>query len=506
MGGTSYNLTFNPQLSWAEEDLKLVKMFSLINLDKLFADSPGARIVNNETLVSQNLSKEFTDAIYQNSDGELGFVPMCQCGLIKGATKEGLLCPQCGTECSSQFIDVLTHTAWVGIPEFMAPVLHPIWYLILKNWTSIGRKDLSVVDIILNPEEEVPEDLAPYIQGRGFQYFYDNAKEILDMLIYKYPKTSKKPTARWMESFRQQYEKIMFTRKLPILHNSLHPLKKNGGTLNYVDSTSKEILEAIINLSCETFKQHSTTVTFKQTNKTLFDIYTKMISYYRSLIDEKLGGKQAILRKHCYGSRIHFSFRSVVVPQDHPLPMDEIRLPWGMMVNGLKLPILNFLMNRYHKSFPEALNIFMNALVRYDPLIDECMTTFIKECPDQKIAVCLGRNPTLAYGSIMMLYVSDFKRDPNDETIAINACIVEPANIDFDGDELYGFFLFEAALRKAFSAIHPSQFLFSTTAPGLSPRIGLLKQNYVMLEQYMLGDPDSDYYEEINVPCVEKKK
>ena len=35
----------------------------------------------------------------------------------------------------------------------------------------------------------------------------------------------------------------------------------------------------------------------------------------------------------------------------------------------------------------------------------------------------------LAYGSIMLLYCSTFKRDPKDETIAINACIVTPANI-----------------------------------------------------------------------------
>ena len=58
---------------------------------------------------------------------------------------------------------------------------------------------------------------------------------------------------------------------------------------------------------------------------------------------------------------------------------------------------------------------------------------YIDECPDHKGAIILGRNPTLAYGSIMLLYYTDFKRDPSDETIGINACIVSPANIDFDG-------------------------------------------------------------------------
>lgn len=64
-------------------------------------------------------------------------------------------------------------------------------------------------------------------------------------------------------------------------------------------------------------------------------------------------------------------------------------------------------------------------------------------------------------------------------------------------DELFGWFLFEEASRRALSAIHPSQFLFSTTAPGLSPRIGLLKQNFVMLENYLREDPDIEHYEEV---------
>ena len=412
-----------------EEDLGVSRLFSLIDLDSMFAHTPEAKIVNNENLVSQKLSKEFTDAVYSNSDGELGFVPTCQCGKVRGATKEGLHCSQCGTTCSSQFVDSLSHIAWIGMPESMPPVLHPIWYILLKSWSSIGRKNVSVLDIILNPEEEVPEDLAPYIKGRGFQYFYENADAILDMMLYEYPKTSKKTMARWVEPFRSIYRDVMFTRKLPILHNSLHPLKCNGGTLNFVDSTSKEILSAIIDLSTETFKQHATTVSFKQFNRMLYEIYNKVIAYYQALISEKLGGKSAMLRKHCYGSRIHFSLRSVVVPQDSVLPMDELVLPWKMMMNGLKLPIINHLVHRHHKTVNDALNMFMKALVEYDPFVDEIIATIVNESPDQKLAIGLGRNPVLAYGSIMLLYCRQWKKDPKDETLAINACIVTPANI-----------------------------------------------------------------------------
>lgn len=52
-------------------------------------------------------------------------------------------------------------------------------------------------------------------------------------------------------------------------------------------------------------------------------------------------------------------------------------------------------------------------------------------------------------------------------------------------------------MRDAFTAIHPSQLMFSTGTPGMSSRIKLLDQNYVMLESFLLEDPDSEYYEEV---------
>ena len=104
---------------------------------------------------------------------------------------------------------------------------------------------------------------------------------------------------------------------------------------------------------------------------------------------------------------------------------------------------------------------------------------------------------TLNYGSIMRLYVREYGRDPEDETISINASIVGPANIDFDGDELYAFFIFESDLAEALSAIHPSQFLFSTKTPGLSTAVGLLDQMWVMMENYAEEDPDIKHYREL---------
>lgn len=432
----------------------LVRHLKLLNLDRMFADSPDARVINNESLVSKKLSEDFTRAIYSNCEGELGFVPSCECGNVRGASKIGLICPDCGTKCSSKFIDTLSHVSWIGIPEHMPPVLHPVWYLVLDNLTTIGKsrmpvddkekdkkilanKKASLLDFVLNPElerdkdvkAEIPDDYLPYLKGRGWRYFYEHADEFLDDWIYNYPKTAKKPAAKDLIEFRKMYRDVMFTRKLPILHSSLHPVTTNGGTLNYVDSSSVAILSAAVNLSAEVFREHATTVSERKSYKALYDVYMEIMEYYSALIIRKIAKKEGILRKHNFGSRIHFSFRTVVHPHDRVLPMDEVILPWGIMVNGLKLPIINFLVNRYHKSPDVAYNIVMRSLTKYDELVDKCMQTFIDESKHKKIPIALGRNPTLNYGSIMLLYVKEYRKDPEDETLAINASIVGPANI-----------------------------------------------------------------------------
>jgi len=413
-----------------EENVNATRMLRLNNLDEMFASSQGARIINDETLVGKNLAKDFTDAIYSISDSELGFVPTCSCGATFGKSKLGITCPDCGTECSSKFIDALSYTSWIGIPEHMPPVLHPTWYWILRFWTtitkdargvgsntkskdtdkvSIRQEKLGLIDFILNPElerskevkQEIPEDYLPYLRGRGFKYFYEHADEILDDWMYNYPKTVKKVTPELIK-FREMYRDVMFTKHLPILHNSLHPITSNGATLNYIDKSSKFALSATINLSAEGFREHSSIVTESRRSKALYNVYMDIVDYYWSLIDEKLAGKGKIERKQIFGSRVHNSFRTVVHPHDRVLPMDEVLLPWGIMVQGLEYPILNYLVNRKRIPLPTALDIHTRALIKYDPLIDECITTYINECPEHKLPILLGRNPKKYLGVILV--------------------------------------------------------------------------------------------------------
>lgn len=370
------------------------RVLTLIDLDELFHNTPGARIINNDTLVSSKFSKEFNDAIYNNCDGDLGFVPTCQCGAVRGVSKEGSICPHCGTVCSTQFINKLSHMAWIGIPDHLPPVLHPVWYRVLSAWSSIGSHNKTcVIDIILDPTLEPPDDLIPFLRGRGFQYFYEHFDEILDVMLTKYPRTAKKPTARSIAVFAKHYRNIAFVRHLPVLHSSLHALKRGGDSQLYADPVSKEIMSAVIDLSAMVYSEHAIRTSPTQRDHVMFTVFKNVMDYYKELVTKKLNGKKALLRQHNFGSRIQWSFRTVITPHTDIRPIDEIVLPWGILLNGLKLQLINLLVSRKYKTVEQALNQIMRAFNNYDQEIDELITAIIDEFPDHKMPVVVGRNP-----------------------------------------------------------------------------------------------------------------
>jgi hypothetical protein len=405
------------QLKPEEEDVSSYRHFELVDLEQVFAANPDAKIINSDSSVTKNLAKDMTDIIFSNCDGDLGFVPSCQCGNTKGVSKLGLKCPLCETEVTSRFIDSISHNTWISIPNDFPPVLHPIVYIVLREFvTENSRKKgsdgglgkYSVIDAFLNPSLEskksgieLSDELKVLLAGkRGFDYFYEHVDEMLDIFLHKYSKNTKKKQTAVLEEFLRKYRHLMFTRKLPLLHSSLHPVtSKAGRTLKYIDSNSGEIMKALITLNNCIDKIRRFTMSTNAINKSLYTVYTQIIEYYTSLVNNKNGGKlcgkPGMLRKHCFGSRLHFTYRAVVKPQSTPMPLDELVMPWGIMLTELKLPILNYLAHQYGLSAPEAYDKYQQALTKYDKDIDACIRQFIDTSRHGRIPVIMGRNPKI---------------------------------------------------------------------------------------------------------------
>ena len=331
------------------------------------------RIINSESLFSKNGAEAYINAIYSSTDGDLAFVPSCECGQIRGEMRRGIICPNCGTECCSHFVDKLEQKAWINIPVEMGPVLHPIWYWMLEQLTRRGAgrtTGIPLIEILLKPDSAfrgkkrqviVPPDFEPFIldngKARGFKAFAENVDYYMDVLLNKYSRTAKKPIANGIRKMYELYKDCMFTTKLPILHNSLNPVTDNGATLKYIDADGA-----------------------------LFNIYSKILDYYSGIITD-MGKKPGDIRKHAGGSRVNFGFRTVVHPHSEVMDTDEVVLPWGIMVNCFKPVILNFLMNKFNYTCNQALLAHRKALVTYDPIVDQCLQMYIDGTPKKKVPI-----------------------------------------------------------------------------------------------------------------------
>ena len=367
------------------------KMLTLINYDKLFEESQqnGARIINNDIMTSSDVAKEINDAIFSNNDGDLGFTATCECGRLKGNYYEGAICPMCGSKVSTAFADKLSHTCWIAIPDDMPPVMHPIVYLVLKKWSTFKINEASLIDIILNPQAEMPEELTSTFPKQGFSYFHDNFEYVMKVLLYDYPKTANKSSTPLIRYFLNKYRDLIFCKKLPVLHNSLHVIIRSGST-RCVDNSVKEALKTALNITYASFTHRKAVTHEKYIDTALYNAFQGYVSYISSIGQHKLGDKYALFRHHLLGCRCHWSCRAVIVPHTVPINADCIFLPWNIGVATLKLEILNALVYTYKLDPVEAIYRQTRAVGQYDELIDIIMSDMIANSPTGGINVLLG--------------------------------------------------------------------------------------------------------------------
>lgn len=478
----------DPTLYNENSHAKIGKMLTLLNYDELFEKSENAKIINSNLMVSQNIAEEINNAIFSNNDGELAFTATCECQLLKGNYYLGATCPVCHTKVSTAFADKLSHTCWISVPDDMPPVIHPIVYLVLRKWSTFKINEVPLIDIILNPDAELPEELKSVFPHQGFSYFHDNFSYIMDFILNKYEKTASKSATKLVKAFLIKYKNLIFCRKLPILHNSLHVITKSG-VVKYVDNSVKDALKAALDISHASYAQKRNVVYDKFIDASLYSSYKGYINYISSIGQNKLGDKYALFRHHLLGCRCHWSCRSVIVPHIEPMDADELIMPWKIMVQSLKLEILNAFVSRYNIDPNEAIYRHNKALSQYDPLIDKIMKDLIAESPFKGLPILFGRNPSLQHGAIQLFYVTRFKIAPDDESISMSSLVVVTPNADFDGDELWGIFIKEISLVYKFISMHPSKTMLSKNNLEVSNNVSLMEQTRLMQNNWLVSDP-----------------
>lgn len=465
-----------------------MKYLALLDFDSVFKNDPDAKVVpyGTEMYTSNKQSKEFVDQLFKEDSGDLNFSSSCDCGELTGNFYLGETCSLCNTKVRSSFAGELKYRAWLEIPEYMPPILHPAAYRVFRKWLSSYNKK-QLIDSILDVNGEVPDD---YPVQPGFKSFYENFDTIMQYFLTVYKKTtSKKSRERFkhIPEFITKYRDILFVRHIPVLNQNLHLVTKSG-SLTYTDESSMHIFKTLIELSNLAYIYTTTSKTEMYLEQNMKDMYYSYLEYTDSIIYTKIAKKRGFIRKYILGTRCHFSFRAVIVPITIDHMGDELHVPWRVAVTGLRLEILNLLQHRQGKSINEALDIYHKALFTYDENVYQLMMTLITECPYKGLPVIFGRNPTLQHGSIQLLFVTTIKQDLADNTIGFSPLVLSAPNADFDGDAMYGSFLKEMDEVPKYYPIHPKTTMLGEDTLTLSNAVNITTNARIALHAWLFDE------------------
>lgn len=435
------------------------RILSLLNFDDMYAMNRDDAIVLNTIDFSEpGYSKRLSENVFSRSS-DLDFIARCECEHLQGNYYIGDICPKCKTEVTLDMEAAsghLRHRAWISCPKEIHGWLNPVVYMMLTRWLSYGKRIRTTntnargevtnkgkkrhgnyIDDILDVTSPILPELEGIVTGKGFNYFFENFDYLMDYFLYHHKQTANKKSRDLIAYMLRDNRHKLFCRYLPILASALHPIVMSEGTSDnrrrYVDKNCQWVLSAAETLSYLEYSPRRNKKP-KEIESATYSAYQNHMAYVFDISSKQLSQKRSLPRMHIFGSRLHLSFRGVIVPIIGPHEMDEIQIPWMIAVNLLKLHLIGRLMRRYGMTMGQAYNRQQAALQKFDPLINQLMNEFIAECPYKGLPCILNRNPSIRAGSLQLLFITSIKTDPHDETISVSSLILPLPNGDYDGD------------------------------------------------------------------------
>lgn len=428
-----------------QQNVRVMRILKLVNHDEQFELTKSKSgidpvVINTFDLSDPDYMDKLSELVFSDGSG-VDFVPKCQCGELQGHKQLGLMCKDCGTPVSkSTGLDDnnLFCRNWLSCPKQLPDGwLTPRVYLALSTWLTYGKGNKgsktgqNYIDDILNVETPIPQGLVGIIDGKGFKYFHDNFDRIINYFIHDHPDFSKRPNALPMKYFLSLYRDQIWCHYIPILSSAVSPIVTNDGVgsnrKQYSDTTADHILKAAISLSRVHFSNKRTTL--RTIERITFKAYKDIIEYFEDATSKYLSTKKAIPRAHIYGSRFHWSFRSVIVPITRPHRDDELHVPWRLAVNTFRDHILSKLCNTMGYSLEAAILKTRKAINLVDPEIEKILNDFIVES-DRGLPCLWHRPPSIRDGNVMLKYITKVKTDLRDSTIGISQIDVAMSNAD----------------------------------------------------------------------------
>lgn len=405
----------------------------------------------------------------------------CKCKELKGRVYEGETCKLCGTIVRYRDVD-LRIFGWIRLNGHY--IIQPIYYRILSS--IIGKKDLTEIiefdkditrdGIIVDKEGKNP------FRSIGLTEFKERFEEIME-----YYRDKKKKKIELIEDILKEKDKV-FASSIPVFSSVLRPVSFRNETF-FFNSIDKKY-NMILSLSRQLINDSNSVISNKKKkNRINLDTVTVLSAIQRKLnelwelIFSQINQKDGHIKDQILGGRINFSARNVIIP-DATLKADEVRLGYLAFLELYKYEIMVHLVKIGNITDKDAYDEWYKATISFDPKIYEIMMYLVKK---RKPKIIINRNPTINYGSMLLMKVVDVKREYEDDyTMSLPIQILPVLNADFDGDILNIISLKTKKLAKEFDkSFNPRKNMYISRNDGLfNNEFNLFKDQLIGLYEF----------------------
>lgn len=375
----------------------LIKEAPFSDVDKTIRNMDGPRSPRFGTTYGDN--NEFMDRYH------------CKCGRTIGAAFEGETCPHCGTVIEYKDVDML-YTGWLNFHPYK--VINPLFYQRLQS--ALSKKNLDAIisneNIITsqgiirkhNDVLEVKKSTLMY-HNIGIHEFYDNYEEIMS-----YFKSKRKQKADMIDSLIED-KNLVWTSKIPVYSTVLRPQGITTESFYFVPQDRQ--INPLTNISTNLKKASPIEVPLY-----LYQAQMRCNELW-GLNFSLINGKHGWTRANVLGGEFNYSGRSVIV-LDPTLKIDEVDLPYKSFVVQFKGQIIKRICKDKGWTITKATN-YLASRFTYDEYIYRIMCAIIKE---EHPRIIINRNPTITFGSILLMKIRKVKKDSSDTCLAIPSAIL----------------------------------------------------------------------------------
>lgn len=434
----------------------------LIHLDTMFSQLATPPIIMNDLPNRTEAQKESIRELFTTrySSDMITLLPQCRCGITKGEYSLNNICRYCHTPVRSTMETNIEPIVWfrrpgLNTPTPVAKLLNPSVFIMLKNrfkksgfniiywltdrnYTSNLAKPPAVIDKIIKAGFE-----------RGYNKFVERFDEIMEFL-FSLKDFGKKKQKCVLQQFIADHRSILFSDYIPIPNKSLLVVEKTnvGVYIDPIIIDAIDVINTMVSIDRDFYDQSPKTIE-NRTARALADI----CEHYEKYFKVNLTPKPGLFRRHIYGSRTNFSFRTVISSITGVHDYRGIEIPWSVGLVVFKPFLINKL-RRLGFDDRSAAALILTHIDKYNETLDTLLQEIIAESGG-RYTVSLNRNPTLLQGSILRLGISKVKTNPKDKTTSISILIVRFLNADFDGDAVNMTLSLDEFMKKKWYPLEP---------------------------------------------------